>query len=66
MKLSNKHNQAIQSYARSAFVCLATVYVTNPSGSFDDIWKAFLVAFAAPLLRALNPDDTAFGIGSKE
>jgi hypothetical protein len=24
------------------------------------------VAFAAPLLRALNPDDTAFGIGSKE
>jgi hypothetical protein len=45
---------------------LATVYVTNPSGSFDDIWKAFLVAFAAPLLRALSPSDTAFGIGSKE
>jgi hypothetical protein len=47
-------------------VCLATVYVTNPSGSFDDIWKAFLVAFLAPILRALNPDDSAFGIGSKE
>ena len=58
--------EVIQSYGRSAIVCLATVYVTNPSGSFDDIWKAFLVAFAAPILRALNPDDPAFGIGSKE
>ena len=63
----NKKTLAIvNSYARSAFVCLATVYVTNPSGSFDDIWKAFLVAFAAPLLRAINPDDQAFGLGSKE
>ena len=63
----NKKTLAIlNSYARSAFVCLATVYVTNPSGSFDDIWKAFLVAFAAPILRAINPDDQAFGLGSKE
>jgi hypothetical protein len=64
--MNNKLLAAINSYGRSAFVCLATVYVTNPSGSFDDIWKAFLVAFAAPILRALNPDDSAFGIGSKE
>ena len=64
--MNKKMIEAIQSYGRSAFVCLATVYVTNPSGSFDDIWKAFLVAFAAPILRALNPDDSAFGIGSKE
>jgi hypothetical protein len=63
----NKKTLAIlNSYARSAFVCLATVYVINPSGSFDDIWKAFLVAFAAPILRAINPDDQAFGLGSKE
>ena len=63
----NKKTMAVlNSYARSAFVCLATVYVTNPSGSFDDIWKAFLVAFAAPILRAINPDDQAFGLGSKE
>ena len=64
--MNKKVIEAIQSYGRSAFVCLATVYVTNPSGSFDDIWKAFLVAFVAPILRALNPDDSAFGIGSKE
>jgi hypothetical protein len=64
--MNKKTVPIINSYARSAFVCLATVYVTNPSGSFDDIWKAFLVAFAAPILRAINPDDQAFGLGSKE
>ena len=64
--MNKKTVAIINSYARSAFVCLATVYVTNPSGSFNDIWKAFLVAFAAPLLRAINPDDQAFGLGSKE
>ena len=64
--MNKKVISAIQSYGRSAFVCLATVYVTNPSGSFDDIWKAFLVAFAAPILRAINPDDEAFGLGSKK
>lgn len=64
--MNSKALAAINSYARSAFVCLATVYVTNPNGTFDDIWKAFLVAFAAPILRAMNPDDTAFGLGSKE
>lgn len=64
--MNSKFLAALNSYGRSAFVCLATVYVTNPSGTFEDIWKAFLVAFAAPILRALNPDDAAFGIGSKE
>jgi hypothetical protein len=64
--MNKKTVAIINSYARSAFVCLATVYVTNPSGSFDDIWKAFLIAFAAPILRAINPDDQAFGLGSKE
>jgi hypothetical protein len=64
--MQNKAIEIIQSYGRSAFVCLLTIYVTNPSGNFDDIWKAFLVAWVAPILRALNPDDPAFGIGSKE
>ena len=64
--MNSKTLAIINSYARSAFVCLATVYVTNPAGSFDDIWKAFLVAFAAPILRAINPDNQAFGVGSKE
>jgi len=61
-----KHWAMINSYGRRAFVCLATIYVTAQEASPSDIWKAFLVAFIAPILRSLNPDDTAFGIGSKE
>jgi hypothetical protein len=59
-----KHLAMLNSYARSAFVCLATIYVTQPDSTPSDIWKAFLVAFIAPLLRSLNPDDQAFGIGA--
>ena len=59
-----KHWAMINSYARSAFVCLATIYVTQPDSSPSDIWKAFAVAFIAPILRSLNPDDQAFGIGA--
>jgi hypothetical protein len=56
----------INSYARSAFVCLLTIYVAAPDASPSDIWKAFAVAFIGPILRGLNPDDKQFGIGSKE
>lgn len=64
--MKNKHIAMLNSYARSAFVCLATIYVTQPDASPSEIWKAFAVAFIAPILRALNPDDKDFGIGSKE
>jgi hypothetical protein len=64
--MNKKTLAVIESYTRSAFVCLATVYVTNPEGTLQDIWKAFLVAFAAPILRAINPNDNSFGVGSKE
>ena len=61
-----KHWAMVNSYARSAFVCLLTIYVAAPDAAPSDIWKAFVVAFVAPILRALNPDDKQFGIGSKE
>ena len=61
-----KHLAMLNSYARSAFVCLATIYVTSPDAAPSDIWKAFVVAFIAPILRALNPDDTQFGIGANK
>jgi hypothetical protein len=64
--MKSKHIAMLNSYARSAFVCLATIYVTNPDISPSELWKAFAVAFIAPLLRALNPDDKDFGIGAKE
>jgi hypothetical protein len=64
--MKSKHIAMLNSYGRSAFVCLATIYVTNPDISPSELWKAFAVAFIAPLLRALNPDDKDFGVGSKE
>lgn len=64
--MKSKHVAILNSYARSAFVCLATIYVTNPDISPSELWKAFAVAFIAPILRALSPDDKAFGIGAKE
>jgi hypothetical protein len=64
--MKSKHIAMLNSYARSAFVCLATIYVTNPDISPSELWKAFAVAFIAPILRALNPDDKDFGIGAKE
>lgn len=64
--MKSKHIAMLNSYGRSAFVCLATIYVTNPEISPSELWKAFAVAFIAPLLRALNPDDKDFGIGAKE
>ena len=64
--MKSKHVAILNSYARSAFVCLATIYVTNPNISPSELWKAFAVAFIAPILRALNPDDKDFGIGAKE
>lgn len=64
--MKSKHWAMLNSYGRSAFVCLATIYVTQPDLAPSEIWKAFAVAFIAPLLRALNPDDTQFGIGAKE
>lgn len=62
--MKDKHWAMINSYARSAFVCLATVYVAAPDASGSEIWKAFAIAFIGPILRSLNPDDQAFGIGS--
>jgi hypothetical protein len=64
--MTTKHWAIINSYGRSALVCLATIYVAAPDAAPSDIWKAFAVAFIAPILRALSPEDTAFGIGSKE
>jgi len=66
MKLSKKWTAALNSYARALFVAVFTVYMTNPDGKPADIVKAGVIAFLAPIIRALNPDDNHFGVGSKE
>lgn len=64
MKLNNVL-AALKSYARAAFVACITLYVATPTTSLADLGKAALVAVAAPLLRALDVEDKAFGLGAK-
>ena len=65
MKLNNII-EAVKSYGRAAFVACLTLYVANPSTSATDLGKAALVAIVAPLLRAIDVEDTAFGFGANK
>lgn len=58
--------EAINSYGRAALVAVLTLYVAAPNATPMDLLKAALVATAAPLLRAINVDDKAFGLGAKK
>ena len=63
MKLNNIV-EAINSYGRAALVAVVTLYVAAPHATASDLGKAALAAVIAPLLRALNVDDKAFGLGA--
>ena len=65
MKLNNIL-EAVQSYGRAALVAVITLYLAVPNASANDLGKAALAAVVAPLLRALNVNDTAFGLGAKK
>ena len=65
MKLNNIV-EALNSYGRAALVAVLTLYIAVPNASAMDLLKAAGVATAAPLLRALNIDDKAFGLGAKK
>lgn len=65
MKLNNIL-QAVQSYGRAALVAVVTLYLAVPNAQASDLGKAALAAILAPLLRALNVDDTAFGLGANK
>lgn len=62
----NKYQAIIGSYARAALVAVATLFVTTPNASTKELIQAALIAIIAPVIRALNPDDTQFGIGAKK
>jgi hypothetical protein len=60
MELSKKHKAALASYGRSVLGAIIALYmagVTDPK----DLWAALVAAFAPVLLRAINPNDEAFG-----
>lgn len=65
MKLNNIL-EAVNSYGRAALVAVLTLYMAVPHATATDLGKAAIAAVAAPLLRALNVDDKAFGLGAKK
>jgi hypothetical protein len=64
--MNTKAIQAVAaSYARTAVSAVLALYM---AGNHDGkaLASAALASVAGPLLRALNPKDTAFGIGASK
>lgn len=60
MKLSKKNKAMLASYGRSVLGAVAALYiagVTDPK----ELWAALVAALAPVALRAVNPNDPAFG-----
>ena len=64
MKLSESHKQVLMSYGRSVLATVITAYLAGAT-SFSDLAAAFAAAALPPIMRWLNPNDAAFGTGSK-
>jgi len=59
--LNDKAKAMLSSYGRSVLGAVIALYmagVTDPK----DLWAALVAAAAPVALRALNPNDTAFGV----
>ena len=59
--LNDKNKAMLRSYGRSVFGSVLALYmagVTDPK----DLWAALVAALAPVSLRALNPNDKAFGL----
>jgi hypothetical protein len=60
MKLKKEHKAMLASYGRSVLGAVIALYmagVTDPK----ELWAALVAALAPVALRALNPNDKAFG-----
>jgi hypothetical protein len=59
--LNDKNKAMVASYGRSVFGAVIALYmagVTDPK----DLWAALVAALAPVAMRALNPNDKAFGV----
>jgi hypothetical protein len=59
-EMNPKVKSAIESYARSFLVAAITAYTLGAT-DIKDIATAGLIAVIAPAIRAINPNDPAFG-----
>ena len=64
MKLSKQQKEAALSYLRSAVAAVVAVVATLDYEP-QDLAKAFVAALIPPVLRWINPNDPAFGRGSR-
>jgi predicted histidine transporter YuiF (NhaC family) len=62
-RIKPEHIEALKSYLRSAIAAVVAVMATL-DWTWDDVAKAFIAALIPPVLRWINPKDTAFGRGA--
>ena len=60
MKITKEHKAMLASYARSILGATVALYIAGVT-DIKDLWAALLGAMLPVILRALNPDDPAFG-----
>ncbi len=58
--LKEEHKKMLASYGRSVLAGVAALYVAGVTDP-KDLWAALVAAIAPVALRALNPNDSAFG-----
>lgn len=63
MRIKQHNIEALKSYLRSALAAVVAVMATL-EWTWDDVAKAFVAALIPPVLRWINPNDTAFGRGA--
>lgn len=58
--MNKKTKAMLESYARAFVVALGVAYADGFTG-IEEILVAGVIAVAAPAIRAINPNDPAFG-----
>lgn len=58
--LKEEHKKMLASYGRSVLAGVAALYVAGVTDP-KELWAALVAAIAPVALRALNPNDPAFG-----
>ena len=56
----------IMTYLRAAAAAVAALYMTDPNRPIRDYAAAGLAAVLGPILKAIDPKEKQFGIGSDE
>ena len=61
MELKKEHKAMLASYGRSVVGAASALYVAGVTDP-KDLWTALVAAIAPVAIRAINPNDKAFGV----